>query len=348
MARSSWSYLKGEKRTGEYEELTVRSIGHWWMKDDPAWPEVLRDGYHLSSETGIAMIEPTALITSDSAAYRDRFKLTYRSYVLQQDGEEKKLDAIVEGAKKRGAFAETRIPLPITRQYIPAMRHYFWGSGMMQIYGATYTPYGPVMNSLLFQIFDSMRHAQRLVELSWELNHGIAEPVDSHAAWLDWQPVQPLRKFIEHGLSVFDWAETFVALNFILDPIFLPMHDVMLVDIAEHEGDWAIAQFWLVLAEDMMRHMVSGADFVAAMLKESEHNLAIVQKWLDRWYPMAVDVLEGLRPLIDDANRMGFPKRFEQLKTEILTRYADSLIPYGLTVPVTHGETYESEAGFHG
>ena len=348
MARSSWSYLKGEKRTGEYEELTVRSIGHWWMKDDPAWPEALRAGYHLASETGVAMIEPTALVTSDPAAYRDRLKLTYRSYVLQQDGEEKKLDAIVEGAKKRGAFSDVRIPLSITRQYIPAMRHYFWGSGMMQIYGATYTPYGPVMNSLLFQIFDSMRHAQRLVELSWELNHGITPPVDSHAAWLDWQPVQQLRKFVEHGLSVFDWAETFVALNFILDPIFLPMHDVLLVDIAEQQGDWAVAQFWLVLAEDVKRHMVCGADFVAAMLKESELNLAVLQKWIDRWYPMAVDVIEGLRPIVDEANRIGFPKRFDQLKTEILTRYADNLIPYGLTVPAIHGATHESKAGFPG
>lgn len=89
MARSSWSYLKGEKRTGEYEELTVRSIGHWWIKDDATWPEALRAGYHLASETGVAMIEPTALVTSDPAAYRDRLKLTYRSYVLQQDSEEK-------------------------------------------------------------------------------------------------------------------------------------------------------------------------------------------------------------------------------------------------------------------
>jgi toluene monooxygenase system protein E len=344
VAKSSWSYLKGEKRTGEYEELTVRSIGHWWMMDDPNWPEDLRKGYHLFSETGVGMVEPTRLIIKDAAAYRDRNKLTYRSYILQQDNEEKKLDAIIEGAKLRSGFAKVRTPASIVQKYIPAMRHYFWGSGMMQIYGSAYTPYGPVMNTLLFQVFDSMRHAQRLVELSWEVNQYATAPVDSRDIWLNWQPVQPLRKFIEHGLTVFDWAESFVALNFILDPIFQPLNDIIMADIPEASGDWPVAQFWLRLAEDIKRHITTGDDFVKAMLKESDQNRAIIQEWLDKWYAMAVDTLDGLRPIIEDANR----RDFAQIKSVILNKYAEHLASYGLSVPVTHGENYESAVGIPG
>jgi hypothetical protein len=167
MAKSSWTHLKDEKRVGEYEELTLQ-MGHWWIQDDPQWPAELRDGYHMYSETGVAMIEPTRLVIRDALAYRDRNKLTYRSYILRQDNEEKKLDAIVEGAKARNSFARVSAPDAIVHKYIPALRHFFWGTGMMQIYGSAYTPSSTVMNTLLFQVFDSMRHAQRLVELSWE------------------------------------------------------------------------------------------------------------------------------------------------------------------------------------
>jgi toluene monooxygenase system protein E len=348
MARSNWSFLKGEKRVGEYEEMTVRSIGHWWMKDDTRWPQALRDGYHLYSETGVAMIEPTALTLPDSAAFRDRFKLTYRSYVLQQDGEEKKLDAIVEGAQKRGAFNEARLPLVIARQYIPALRHYFWGAGMMQIYGSCYTPHGPVMNALLFQVFDSMRHAQRFVELSWELNHGVGEPVDSLVSWLHWSPVQPLRKFVENGLATFDWAETFVALNYIFLPLFMPVHDILLIDVAEHEGDWAVAQFWQLLGQDIKRHITCGGDFVAAALGQTEKNLGVIQHWIDRWYPLAIAALDGLRPLFEEASAVGFPKRFEDIRTEAVTANVDRLLSHGLTVPAIHGEKYATSAGLPG
>lgn len=325
MAKQNWSYLVQEKRVGEYEELTLRSIGHWWMEDDPAWPAELRAGYHLRSETGVAIVEPTRLKIRDVGAFRDKSKLTYRSYVLQQDVEEKKLDAVLEGARQRGAFSGTRVPESITGRYIPAMRHFFWGAGMAQIYGSSYTPCSTVMNALLFQVFDSMRHAQRMVELSWEVNRSSGAPVDSKEQWLHWGPVQPMRRFVEYGLTVFDWAETLVAFNYVLLPILKPVHDALMTDIPESLGDWATAQFWLRLAEDVKRHLQVGEEFVAAMRREDPANHAVLQEWIHKWYPLAVDAIDGLAPLVEDANRAGYPVRYEQIRSGTLDAYALAL-----------------------
>ena len=336
MAKSSWTHLKGENRVGEYEELTLQ-MGHWWMHDDPQWPLELRDGYHLFSETGVGMIEPTRLVIKDPLAYRDRNKLTYRSYILRQDNEEKKLDAIVEGAKARNGFVRVSAPAAIVQNYVPALRHYFWGSGMMQIYGSAYTPSSTVMNTLLFQVFDSMRHAQRLVELSWELNGQSTRSIDSRDIWLNWRPVQPLRKFIEYGMATFDWGEAFVALNFVFDPIFHPVHDVIMIDIPEATGDWPVAQFWLRLAEDVKGHIATGNDFVKAMIKESPTNRVVIQEWVDKWYPLAVDAIDGLRPILEEAHRHDYP----EIKSAILRRFAEALSAHGFVLPVTHGELNE-------
>jgi len=346
MAKSNWSYLQGERRTGEYEEMTVRSIGHWWMGENSGWPDAVRNGYHLFSETGVGMIEPTALVINDPSAYRDRHKLTYRSYVLQQDAEEKKLDALLEGARKRGTFALIKMPASIRRAYIPALRHYFWGSGMMRIYAAAYTPCGPVMNTLLFQIFDCMRHAQRFVELSWDVNQDAS--VDSLSMWLDWQPLQPTRRYVETGLSLFDWGETFVAVNYVFDPVFLPLHDILVADIPEQAGDWAITQFWQLLAEDLQRHKVSGCDFVAAMIEESGDNMEVIQGWVNRWLPMALQAIDALAPLVEEARSLGYPRSYPSIRDEILSAYEGQLARNGLVLPSHIGEFHESKASISG
>lgn len=345
MAKSNWAFLEGERRTGEYEEMTVRSIGHWSIAADENWPREMIEGYHLSSETGVGMTGSTALRIADGAIYRDRHKLTYRSYVLQQDGEEKKLDAIFESAKSRLSNLAAGIPESIRARYIPAMRHLFWGLGMSQIYGSAYTPYGTVMNSLLFQVFDSMRHAQRLVELSWQINLSAgAEPVDSREIWLEWKPVQGLRKYIEHGLTVFDWGESLVAFDFVFNPIFQPVHNVIMVDIPEVSGDWAISHFWLHLAEDVKRHLVAGEDFVAAMVKEDERNLAIIQGWVDKWYGPAVEAIDGLRPVVEEGSLIGF----DPVRKEVLAQYSEMLSRHGLKTPrqqVQTGEWHDAVVG---
>ncbi len=345
MAKSTWTYLKGERRVGEYEELTVRSIGHWGLHegslktvDGSDWSHIPVENYHLFSETGVGMTEPTKLNIHDYGCYRDPSKLTYRSYTLQQDEEEKKLDAVLEGARISNSFEKIPPSLrPILEKYIPGMRHYFWGTAMIALYGSTYTPSGTVMNSMMYQVFDCMRHAQHFVELSWEINHAKEIQVDSHDAWLNGAEFQPLRKYIEHGMSTFDWGENMVLINFILNPIFQPLNKIILVDIPERAEDWVIPQFWLRLMEDIKRHITSGEEFVKAMIKEDEENRDVIQSWVDKWYWQAIDAIDGFSPLIQKANGDGYDRTFLEIKNGILNNYSKKLELYGLTEPRKRG-----------
>jgi toluene monooxygenase system protein E len=341
MAKSTWTYLKGERRAGEYEELTVHSIGHWGLHegslktvDGVSWSHIPEKNYHLFSETGVGMTEPTKLNINDFSCYRDPYKLTYRSYTLQQDEEEKKLDAVLEGARVSNSFEKLSPSLnPILKNYIPGMRHYFWGTAMIALYASTYTPSGPVMNTLMYQAFDSMRAAQHFVELSWEINHAKDITVDSHKEWLNGPELQPLRKYIEYGMSTFDWGENMVLINFILNPIFQPLNKIIMVDIAEQAEDWVIPQFWLRLLEDIKRHIGCGEAFVKTMIKENEENRSVIQGWVDDWYDKAIDVIDGLKPLIQQANENGYDRTYEAIKDEILNHYAENLEKYSLKVP---------------
>ncbi len=164
-----------------------------------------------------------------------------------------------------------------------------------------------------------------------------ARPVDSRDVWLDWRPVQPMRRFIENGMSTFDWGEAFVALNFVFDPIFHPIHDIVMVEIPEATGDWPVAQFWLLLAEDVKGHVASGNDFVKAMLKESASNRVVIQEWVDKWYPLAVDAIDGLRPILEEAHR----RDYAEARAATLRKFAERLSAHGLALPVSHGETNE-------
>lgn len=331
MARSTWSYLQKERRLGEYEELTLRSVGHWWLGDDERFPEALRRGFHVRSETGVAMVEPTRLHVNDIGAYRDPYKLTYRSYTIQQDGEEKKLDGLIEGARLAGATLGERPALAdITRRYIPAMRHAFWGFGLLETYGAAYTPAGTVMNALLFQSFDLMRHAQRFVELAWELGTDEGNLEGEHQPWLDWAPIQPLRRFIERALTRFDWAENLVLLDVVLLPLFEPLHRTLLVGIPQSAGDWIIPQFWLRLAEDTKRHRVLGREFVKAAIADDARNRGVIEGWVAAWRPEALAAIDGLGPLVDAAAAHGFAGSYRALRAAILEAEAQELAALGL------------------
>lgn len=349
MAKSSWSYLKGERRIGEYEELTLRSVGHWWIGDDAQWPEAVRQGFHIRSETGVDMVEPTRLHMSDIGMFRDPFKLTYRSYTLQQDAEEKKLDGLVEGAKAAGAFAGIRPELAeIAGPYIRGMRHAFWGFSMLQCYGAAYTAAGTAMNVLQFQAFDSMRHAQRFVELAWELHPPQAESEEAsamesrlHDPWLHWEPLQPLRRFVELSLTNFDWGENLVLLDSVLLPLFQPVHHALMVEIPQAHGNWIVPQFWLRLEEDIKRHMQQGRAFCAAALKHDPRNREVLQDWIDRWEAPALAAIDGLAPVVE-----AVPGRtWAPLRNAALAGYAAQLAELGLAP--AGGAAAPEEGGQH-
>lgn len=341
MAKSTWTYLKGERRVGEYEEFSVHSIGHWGLHhgslktvDGSSWAHIPEKNYHIFSKTGLGMTEPTKLNINDYSCYRDPHKLTYRSYTFLQDDEEKKLDAVLEGARVSNSFENINSSLtPILQNYIPGMRHYFWGVAMIGVYASTYTPSGTVSNSLLYQSFDCMRAAQHFVELSWEINHAKNLTVDSHNEWLYSPELQPLRKLIEYGMSTFDWGENMVLINFILNPVFQPLNKIIMVDIPEQADDWVIPQFWLRLLEDIKRHIDSGDAFVKAVIKENEENRSIIQGWIDNWYDKAIDAIDGLKPIIHQANENGFNRTYEEIKGEIINQYTEKLVKYGLNVP---------------
>jgi len=330
MARSSWSYLKGERRIGEYEELTLRSVGHWWMRNDEQWPDALRQSFHVRSETGVEMVEPTRLHLADPGVFRDPFKLTYRSYTLQQDAEEKKLDGLIEGARAGGGLAAGPGLADVTDRYIPGMRHAFWGFGMLQTYGAAYTPAGTVMNALLFQSFDCMRHAQRFVELSWALGEGRASGDDP---WLGWAPLQPLRRFVELALANFDWGENLVLLNAVLLPLWLPVHRAVMVDLPQASGNWFIPQFWLRLEEDSKRHLQQAEHFVGAALRHDARNRRVVQDWIDTWQPLAIDAIDALAPVFGEPRS----SLFANLRERTVADHTRTLATWGVVPAPAHG-----------
>jgi 1,2-phenylacetyl-CoA epoxidase catalytic subunit len=89
--------------------------------------------------------------------------------------------------------------------------------------------------------------------------------------------------------------------------------------------------------EDIKRHIVCGEEFVKAMIKESEENREVIQSWVDKWHWMAIDAIDGLSPLIQQANENGYNRTFLEIKDELLNNYSEKLELYGLTEPEKKG-----------
>ena len=212
----TWSHLAARRRKpSEYE---VVSTNLHFSTDNPEAPFELDPNFEMARWFK-QYRNASPLTHADWNAFRDPDEMVYRTYNMQQDGQETYVQGLFDQFSARGhdAMLERTWAGSLARLYTPA-RYLFHTLQMGSAYLTQMAPASTISNCATYQAADSLRWlthtAYRTKELSktfTDIGFGRDERTywETDPAWQGW------RKLIELALVAWDWGESFVALNLV-------------------------------------------------------------------------------------------------------------------------------------
>src|SRR5262249_2406193 len=171
---------------------------------------------------------------------------------------------------------------------------------MSAAYIAQMAPGGRIAVAATFQAGDEGGRVERLAYRIRQLQStfpGFAAESKSH--WERGPCWQPLRECVERVLVTYDWGEAFVALNLVLKPMVDELFMKHTSDLALGHNDHLLGRVFYSLNEDCRWHREWSRALVQAALEENPSNTDVIQSWIGKWRPLAVQAIEALSPLFE-------------------------------------------------
>ncbi len=319
--RRDFTYIKPMgKRLSEYEAVTC------YAQPDPSAFD--KEGWFLRTSEGRVAWEQssTALKHPHWFDFRDPARHWQRTYVRMQAEQERSIERACEDAARSGAFKDID---PVWLQKILGVHYRVWSYFEYAVFRAFAPAQREALsdtlgNVLCFEAFDRMRHAQAIVIYLMDLEDNIEGFHDggSKEVWLKDPVYQPLRELAEKlMLETPDWAEVGVVTNLIIDPIVSALGLSQLVRrFAPFHGDTVTPFIIGTVERDRERNRAWADSFVGLVtgpdVPEAEANLIVIQGWIDKWTPLALEAADALAPIFEEAPLNVVT--FEQARNETL------------------------------
>jgi phenol/toluene 2-monooxygenase (NADH) P3/A3 len=221
----------------------------------------------------------------DWDAFADPFRLTMDAYWKYQGEKEKKLYAVID------AFAQNNGHLGVSDvRYVNALKllvqavtplEYCAHRGFAHL-GRQFS--GDALRiACQFQSADELRHFQTQTHAA-SLYNRYFNGLHSANQWFDnaWYLSAP-KSYVEDALTAGPF-ELLTAVSFSFDYLLSNLLFVPFMSGAAHNGDLSTVTFGLSAQGDASRHMTLGLECVRFMLEQDPANLAIVQRWIDKWF----------------------------------------------------------------
>ena len=288
----TWSHLAGRRRKpSEYE---IVSTNLHFSTDNPDAP------FELDPNHGLATWfkqyrNASPLRHADWDAFRDPDEMVYRTYNLQQDGQETYVQGLFDQFSARGhdAMLEPAWAGTLARLYTPA-RYLFHTLQMASAYLSQMAPASTISNCATYQTADALRWlthtAYRTRELATAFpSAGFA--TGERARWEQDPAWQGWRELVERALVAWDWGESFTAFSLVVRPAVEETVLRGLGEVARHNGDTLMGLLTDAQLLDAQRHRRWAAALVQMAL-QTEGNRAVLQRWVAAWEPLAERALE--------------------------------------------------------
>lgn len=328
-----FNYIKPMgRRLSEYEAVTC------YAQPDPTAFD--KEGWFLRTPEGRVAWEQssTALVHPHWFDFRDPAQQWQRTYVRMQAEQERSIERLCQDEGANGGISDMD---PVWLDQIVQKHYRVWSYFEYAVFRAFAPAQREALsdtlgNVLCFEAVDRVRHAQAIVIYLMELEDNIDGFIDhgSKDIWLNDPMYQPLRLLAEKlMLETPDWAEVGFATNLVLDPIvseiglsqlvrrFAPFHGDTITPfiIGTVERDRRRNRDWT----DAMVKMVTADDVPAA-----EANLNVLQGWIDKWMPLALDAVNALAPVYERPPLSVVS--YDDALSEALKSHADHLDGLGL------------------
>lgn len=283
----TWSHLAGRRRKpSEYE---IVSTNLHFSTDNPDAP------FELDPDFAMARWfkqhrNASPLKHPDWNAFRDPDEMVYRTYNLQQDGQETYVLGLFDQFSARGhdAMLEPAWAGSLARLYTP-MRYLVHALQMGSAYLTQMAPASTISNCATYQAADSLRWLTHTAYRTRELGTafgGLGFGRDERAYWEGDAAWQGWRELLERALVAWDWGESFVALNLVTRPAVEEAVLRGLGQAARQHNDTLLGLLADAQLVDAQRHRRwTGA--LVRMALEVPANRAVVEGWLAKWVPLA-------------------------------------------------------------
>lgn len=283
----TWSHLAGRRRKpSEYE---IVSTHLHFTTDNPDAPFELDPNFEMArwfKEKRNA----SPLQHPDWNAFRDPDEMVYRTYNLQQDGQETYVLGLFDQFSARGhdAMLERTWAGSLVRLYTPA-RYLFHTLQMASAYLCQMAPASTISNCATYQTADSLRWLTHTAYRTQELSKTFGDigfGTDERRYWEQDSAWQGWRELVERALVAYDWAESFTAFNLVIRPAVEETLLRGLGEAARHNGDTLLGLLTDAQLLDAQRHR-RWAAALTRMALERTGNREVLAGWVAKWEPLA-------------------------------------------------------------
>jgi toluene monooxygenase system protein E len=271
--------------------------------------------------------EESPLVARSWEEFRDPRETTYTKYTGMQREKEIFVDGILDEIETTGYDAHLRPEwLHILARVFAPLRYPGHGFQMIASYIGQMAPSGRITIAATFQSGDEMRRIQRIAYRIRQLQliyPGFA--TDSRNLWEKDSMWQPLREVVEKLLITYDWAESFVALNLVLKPLFDELFMKYLSEMALREDDYLLGQIFYSLNEDCQWHRQWSVSLVRMTILDNARNRDTIQNWINQWHPLAARAVHTFAQLFEDKWKPTESPSVRQVGEALNTHYRDYL-----------------------
>lgn len=296
----TWSHLASRRRKpSEYE---IVSTNLHFSTDNPDAPFELDPNFEMARWFK-QYRNASPLKHPDWNAFRDPDEMVYRTYNMQQDGQETYVLGLFDQFSERGhdTMLEATWAGSLARLYTPS-RYLFHTLQMGSAYLTQMAPASTISNCATYQTADSLRWLTHTAYRTRELaktfpNLGLGQDErkywENDAAWQGW------RKLVERALVAWDWGESFVALNLVARPAVEEAVLRGLGTAARHNGDTLLGLLTDAQLADAQRHRRWAGELVRFACQESA-NREVIAGWMAKWAPLGDEAIAAYASALPD------------------------------------------------
>jgi toluene monooxygenase system protein E len=234
--------------------------------------------------------------------FADPRETTYAKYVAIQKDKEIYVNGLLQAMEEAQTDRSLSGPWRATwSRLVSSLRFPVHGLQMAAAYVGQMAPGSRIAIAALFQSADEIRRVQRLAYRLRLLQ--VTHADGGQEGRRDWERDprwQPLRHLVEELLVTFDWGEAFVALNLAAKPVLDEFFMVHFGRVADRAGDPMLGKLLLSLNEDCRWHRQWSAARGRAAHQENPRNRAVVEGWIRRWRPRALDAIRPFASLFEE------------------------------------------------
>lgn len=298
--RSFQWYEPKKRRATLYEDVTVDSQPSARRHLDRGWPVHFEDGRGMWSEGS------TKLASADWYAFRDPGQVWERTFYQAGTAYEQLIEGAVRTARRERSFDD------FTPEWVEFLRAHLQVPAFIEhgLWLATASASrdclsDSITHCVALEAAMKQRQAQAYLLYAMDLESGFGEfSVDeAKKSFLEDEPWQPARRYLERLRATPDWGEVIVAVNVCFEPVVgILIRRELLMRSVRFNGDMLtqainhVAQLEWEWVRDWTVELVH---FVLADEAHGAANREVVAGWLADWLPAAHEAAEALEPVFD-------------------------------------------------